>query len=134
MVGFLAPDGAFEKCAPWEHTKKAKEIIFRKHGLEFKNGLQAEDYLYEQGYVMFFARGANFKFNTLNGMRTLTKEQRDFLSSHLYEANNDEQRGYMEQILQYDQELREENILLRMEEKYMKKTNQNSSMYSSSPN
>lgn len=119
MVGFLAPDGAFKKCAPWEHTKKVKEIILRKYGLEFKSGLQAEDYLYEQGYVIFFARGANFKFNTSSGMRTLTKEQRDFLSGHLNEANNDEQRGYMEQILQYDQELREDNILLRMEEKYI---------------
>lgn len=123
LCGFLAPDGTFTECECWSHTATAESIVNGKYNQNFYSGIQAEDFLYEKGYVGFYARSASHRFVVSEGEERriilLTDEQKDFIINNLVNANNDDQRAEIENILAYDSDYREDSILSRMEDKYI---------------
>ena len=132
LSGFLAPDGTFTECESWEHTDTAKIICEEKYNKEFLSGIKAEDFLYDQGYCGFYARGASHRFlvNVNENEKAkdakkkrvclLTDEQHDFIISNLANANNDDQKAEIEEMLEWDSEYREESALKYYEDKYTK--------------
>lgn len=123
LCGFLAPDGTFTECEYWSHTATAESIANGKYNQTFYSGIQAEDFLYEKGYVGFYARSASHRFVVGEGKEKrivlLTDEQKDFIINNLANANNNDQRVEIENILAYDSDYREDSILSRMEDKYI---------------
>ena len=55
-IGYLAPDGTLYECEPWEHLDLAKELATKLAGHTSWNGVLAEDYLLDHGYVAVRAR------------------------------------------------------------------------------
>ena len=122
LSGFLAPDGTFTECGYQEHTDTATGIVNRVFGEKINNGIRAEDFLYENSYVGFYARGASHRFSIGKGderrVLLLTDAQKDFLINHLANANNDDQRNDMENLLRFDEDYREDSVLTRIENKF----------------
>ena len=114
LCGFLAPDGTFTECDSWEHTSTAQEIA-EKCNQSFLNGIQAENFLFDAGYVGFYSRDASHRFIVGKGKERkillLTDKQKDFIISNLINANNDEQKKAMQEILEHDDGYREYSIL-----------------------
>ena len=119
LCGFLAPDGTYTECPIFAHTEAALDICEEVYGEEFFNGIQAEDYLYEKGYVVFYARNARYRFFLNNQDRSrkerevnlLTDTQIDFIINHLETANNFEQKGDMLELLEWNSDIKEDSIL-----------------------
>ena len=123
LCGFLAPDGKYTACEPWTHMHTAEVIVQEKYKQEHLFGMQAEDYLYEQGYVFFYSRNAGKRFmgnESVKKILLLTDEQNDFIIANLCSANNDAQRKDMDEILEWDADYREDSILTRMEDKLIR--------------
>lgn len=117
LSGFLAPDGTFNECKSWCHTSEAEKICKDKYGKEFTFSLHAEDFLYEQGYVGFYARNANHRFLVNGKVVLLTDEQVDFIINNLSKAYNDDQKKAMEDLLSYNDAYSERSILHYYESK-----------------
>jgi len=116
LCGFLAPDGTYTSCPMFAHTECALDIVLEVYGEEFFNGIFAEDFLYEKGYVIFYARNARYRFFLINqdGTREvnlLTDAQIDFIINHLEQANNIEQNGDMLELLQWNEDIKEDSVL-----------------------
>lgn len=116
LCGFLAPDGTYTECPIFAHSEAALDICDEVYGEEFLNGILAEDYLYEKGYVIFYARNARYKFFLVNqdGTREvnlLTDVQIDFIINHLETANNYEQNNDMLELLEWNNDVKEDSIL-----------------------
>lgn len=115
LIGFLSPNGIFTECDSFGHMSKAETIAKSKYRKEFKNGYEAEQFLYEKGYVGFYARSVGFKFlvgtDDNKKVRLLSDKQRDFIINNLSNANNMNQQKDMEDLLEFDDGYRNENIL-----------------------
>lgn len=118
LCGFLSPEGVMHECDAWEHLDLALSLAAGRSNRLFKNRIEAEDYLYEQGFVQFNSRGASFRFKPYEGLH-LTKEQRLFVEDNLQNANNEEQKADMEDILQWDADIKENSVLSQMEDKFL---------------
>ncbi len=53
--GFLSPDAVLYTCTTYDHLNTALEIC-EKLGRKFNNGVKAEDYLMDAGWVVVRAR------------------------------------------------------------------------------
>ena len=115
LIGFLSSNGTFTECDSYGHMSKAENIAKSNYKKEFKNGYEAEQFLYEKGYVGFYARSVGFKFLVGNDnnkrVRLLSDKQRDFIINNLSNANNMDQQKDMEGLLEFDDGYRNENIL-----------------------
>ena len=117
LSGFLAPDGAFTECPSWSHTYEAEKICKEKFNKEFYSGIEAEDFLYEQGYVGFYARNASHRFIVNGNIILLTDKQLDFIINNIDKANNDDQRKDIEDLLRYNEDYSEHSIIQHYEKK-----------------
>lgn len=101
-VGFLAPDGTWYPCDCWCHLDKAVEICSSLG--QTKSKLDAENYLYHQGYIIFYARHAAFNHYEGNGrVRLLTHKQKEFLFEMEKRTDiNDDKIADIKQILKAD--------------------------------
>ena len=118
LSGFLAPDGIYTECEYFGHMSAAKIIVEEKYNKSL-GGWDAEKFLYEQGYVGFYARNVGHTWRSKINKRiiTLTDEQRDFIIAHLEDANNDDQKRSMFEMLEWDDAYREDSILHHYEAK-----------------
>ena len=117
LCGFLAPDGTFTECDSWEHMQTAANIAKEKYNRTFQHSYEAEQYLYEVGYVGFYARAVGYTWISRidNRIILLTDAQKDFVISHLTGANNNDQKKSMEDLLRWNDEYQEDSILSRYE-------------------
>lgn len=117
LCGFLAPDGIFTECDSWEHMQTAANIAKEKYNRTFQHSYEAEQYLYEVGYVGFYARavGHTWISQVDNRIILLTDVQKDFVISHLTRANNNDQKNSMEDLLRWNDEYQEDSILSHYE-------------------
>lgn len=123
LCGFLDQNGKYTECASFDHINEA-ELIIEKEYKNFIVGLDAEEYLYEKGYVIFYSRGAAHRFFSLNTKGKeipLSDPQIDFLIENLNNANNDEQHCDMMDILKLHEDLTEKSILATIEDKYVRR-------------
>jgi len=111
LCGFLAPDGTFYQCQPYEHMDEAERIAKTVMNASFKNGLDAERFLLINSYVAFYSRRVGFLstgvFPNCGGgegrvVRLLTDEQIAFLEDALIFCNIDEKRDCIKEILEED--------------------------------
>lgn len=109
LCGFLAGDGTFTFCECWQHVASAQKLVQETYG-EYLTGIRAENFLMEQGYVVYYANSR---------MMLLTAEQKDFIVANLSNALTVEQRKSMEALLRQDEECQEKSVLSRMEAKYL---------------
>ena len=119
LCGFLAPDGIFTECDSWEHMQTAENIAKEKYNKTFQNSHEAEQYLYEVGYVGFYARAVGHTWiSRVDGrIILLTDAQKDFVISHLTRANNNDQKKSMEDLLRWNDDYQEYSILSHYESK-----------------
>ena len=119
LCGFLAPDGTFTECDSWEHMQTAANIAGEKYDRTFPHLYEAEQYLYEIGYVGFYARAVGYTWvsRVNNRILLLTDAQKDFVIDHLNKANNKDQRKSMEDLLKWNDEYQEDSILSQYENK-----------------
>lgn len=121
LSGFLAPDGYYTECVRWSHLSTAERIAHEVYEQKAFEGLQAEEYLLDQGYVIFYMDGVQHRFQVkvcdVVKPLPLTSQQKDFMVKNLSRANNFRQRMEMENLLHYDMECQENGILSRMEER-----------------
>ena len=117
LCGFLAPDGTFTECDSWEHMQTAANIAKEKYHRTFQHSYEAEQYLYEVGYVGFYARAVGYTWISRidNRIILLTDVQKDFVISHLTRANNNDQKKSMEDLLRWNDEYQEDSILSHYE-------------------
>lgn len=122
LIGFLAPDGTYTQCPSYAHMETARMVCKESYDKIFHSGIDAENFLLEQGYVGFYARGASKHFfeKDTGKLMLLTDEQRDFIINNLINVNNFDQKLDVEQILEYDHDYREDSILSHCEEKFLK--------------
>ena len=113
LCGFLAPDGTFTECDSWEHMQTAANIAKEKYNRTFQHSYEAEQYLYEVGYVGFYARAVMHTWVSQANRRIilLTDVQKDFVINHLAKSNNKDQKKSMEDLLRWNDEYREDSIL-----------------------
>ena len=93
---------------------KAQELVethYPESKTQFTNCLACEEYLYTLGWVGFYARESSFRFRVKEtvGYRTqvLTKEQIDFILENLENANNDDQKQSMLEVLRHNEAYQE---------------------------
>ena len=120
LVGLLSPDGTWTECESWTHLHTAKEICDKLYNKEFIFGYQAENFLYDKGYVIFATRGASRKSIMNDGtIVLLSQEQKDFIINNLSKANNNDQRESIIEMLKLDDDLREDSFISVIENKYL---------------
>jgi len=115
LCGFLAPDGTFSKCDPFVHTWEARKICINKYKKEFTSGIEAEQFLFSQGYVGFYSRDVSHRFIVDGNIILLTSEQVDFVIMHLNEALNADQKREIEKLLEDNEAYSERSILKHYE-------------------
>lgn len=76
IIGVLSPDGKFYKCESYGHLSLAKELCKTLFNKEFLSGVKCEDYLLENGYIVFQTR------HVYNGFFKITDEQFEFIKLH----------------------------------------------------
>ncbi|MBA4699210.1 MAG: hypothetical protein H2212_07210 [Ruminococcus sp.] len=126
LCGFLAPDGVYTECEPWSHMETAGNLVRDLYNQDHLGGMQAEDYLYEKGYVFFYSRNAQKRFRgnvSPKIILLLSEQQKDFIINNLSNASNDSQRKDMIEILEWDADYREDSILSVMEVKLLNEQN-----------
>ena len=103
LCGYLLQDATYIECGSYEHLETAKEIAHKYYNETIKSGIKAEDFLYEKGVVGFFSRNAGHRFisEEKGNILLLTKEQLDFIINNLDNANNDEQKNAIKEILDF---------------------------------
>lgn len=123
LSGFLAPDGMFTKCEHWGHLSAAENITNEVYAQRTLEGIQAEEYLLDRGYVVFYADGVQHRFLSKScdagQLLLLTGEQKNFIIDNLSNANNSKQKEELENLLLSDMEYQENSILSRMEERLL---------------
>lgn len=102
LCGFLAGDGTFTFCECWQHVASAQKLVQETYG-EYLTGIRAENFLMEQGYVVYYANSVQHRFcigfGAKSRMMLLTAEQKDFIVANLSNALTVEQRKSMEALL-----------------------------------
>lgn len=120
LCGYLAPDGTFYECEPYEHLDLAKSLASKIQGNEQSSGVQAEKALLGLGFVEFKSRDCLFCFFG-EQPKNLTEEQRDFIRENIDKANNDDQLKEIENLLKWDEDIREDLYLSVMENHFLQK-------------
>ena len=79
----------------------AANITKKKYNRTFQHSYEAEQYLYEVGYVGFYARAVGYTriSRVDNRIVPLTEAQKDLVIDHLARANNKDQKKSMEDLL-----------------------------------
>ena len=97
----------------------AANITKKKYSRTFQHSYEAEQYLYEVGYVGFYARAVRYTriSRVDNRIVPLTEAQKDFVIDHLARANNKDQKKSMEDLLKWNDEYQEDSILSHYESK-----------------
>ena len=89
LCGFLAGDGTFTFCECWQHVASAQKLVQETYG-EYLTGIRAENFLMEQGYVVYYANSVQHRFcigfGAKSRMMLLTAEQKDFIVANLSNA------------------------------------------------
>lgn len=119
LSGYLSPDGVFTECPYWCHSLEAERICKEKYGKDFGSAIASEDYLYDQGYVGFYNRSANHKFVVDGKIVLLTSKQLDFIFDNLDNANNEEQRAFIENLIACNSDYSESLVLHHYENQIM---------------
>ena len=117
LCGFLAPNGTYTECPSWSHLSTAIDICNNVFKKDFYSGIEAEDFLFNNGYIEFNARGASKRYIVDKKILLLSDEQKDFLVKNLENTNNQEQKDAIMEILDYDDGYREDSILNHYERK-----------------
>ena len=117
LCGFLAPNGTYTECPSWSHLSTAIDICNNIYEKDFYSGIEAEDFLFNHGFVEFNARSASKRYIVDKKILLLSDEQKDFLVKNLENANNQEQKDAIMEILDYDDGYREDSILNHYERK-----------------
>ena len=79
LCGFLAPNGKYTECPSWSHLSTAIDICNEVYNKDFYSGIEAEDFLFNQGFVEFNARSASKRYIVDKKILLLSDEQKDFL-------------------------------------------------------
>ena len=108
FIGFLAPDGAFYACEPYTHLDRAVDICKNKLETSFDSGLEAEDYLRTQGWVILYARGVGFSFRRNGKLTHMSHEQKYFLMDVMQQCLIQEKVEYIRQILRQNAQIEAE--------------------------
>ena len=118
LIGFLAPDGTFTECSTFEHMLTAEHIANTKHNQNFYSGLAAEEYLFDIGYVGFYACSALKSFVIGEKIVLLSKEQLIFIFTNLNRTNNSEQETSIRDMIELDDAYRENSCLDHVSNKF----------------
>lgn len=102
--GFLSPSGELRECASYDHLSTALDIC-EELGRHCYNGLAAEDYLLDQGWIVIRARDVygRIGYPRLDDGQTivhLTDVQRAWLVEHYIDFPTDKQRS-VDRMLDY---------------------------------
>lgn len=116
LCGFLAPNGTFTECPVWAHTSTA-EVICQMVYKKCDTGIEAEDFLYEQGYVGFYSRNVSHRWIVNHHICMLTDEQLDFILSNKVNALNSDQEASINELLRWNDDYKESSILGRYEKR-----------------
>lgn len=95
--GFLSPEAVLYACTTYDHLNTAMKIC-EKLGRKFNNGVEAEDYLMDAGWVVVRARDiyGRIGYPQLSDERKLvylTDEQVSWLTEHYAEWPQDKQQS-----------------------------------------
>ncbi len=115
LCGFLAPDGTFTECLVWAHTSMTEIICKMTYKKKCVTGIEAEDFLYEQGYVGFYSRSVSHRWLINHHFCMLTDEQFAFILSNKANALNSDQENSINELLQWNDDYKESSILSHYE-------------------
>jgi len=95
--GFLSPEAVLYACTAYDHLNTAMEIC-EKLGRKFYNGVEAEDYLMDAGWVVVRARDIYGRIgypqlSDEHKLVYLTDEQVSWLAEHYAEWPQDKQQS-----------------------------------------
>ena len=116
LCGFLSPSGKYIECESYEHLDVATQLVNEFYpDYKIKNRIEAENKLFNEGYIELNSRGASFRFFVNHKERTLSDKQVAFLEENLTNTNNDDQLNEIKSILRMNTDLKEELILSTVE-------------------
>ena len=116
LCGFLSPSGEYIECESYEHLDVATQLVNKFYpDCKIKNRIEAENKLFNEGYIELNSRGASFRFFVNHKERTLSDKQVAFLEENLTNTNNDDQLNEIKSILRMNTDLKEELILSTVE-------------------
>ena len=120
LCGFLSPNGQFIECPSYSHCDTAKTLCKNLYSVDL-NGIEAEDFLYDMGYMGFYARNAakRWHHSKTKEKLLLSDNQVRFIVNNLDLALNDEQLETIEEILQWNDDLKEDSALNSISKKYI---------------
>lgn len=106
LMGFMSPDGKFYYCPYWGHMDEAKRIVRDDFGLE-KDGLDAEKFLIDNGYVVMYARSVAFQqFLKDHKTRLLSDAQLQYMKTAMEICPIEEKRKLIKEIIEEDDLIR----------------------------
>ena len=102
-LGFLSPEGVLTECVSWGHLSKAEEIC-KQLGIKTRNGVEAEQYLMNKGYIVVRAQDVYGLIGYKNNEDTLiylTPEQKKWLEDNYSSMPPEKQKSvdYMIDVL-----------------------------------
>lgn len=104
LVGFLAPDGTFTHCQYFGHMDGAEKLV-KKVFNKTCNGVEAENFLIEVGYVILYASSVAFAHFIDYEPRLLSEKQKEFLEYARTFCPDEEKLSNIECVLEMDREL-----------------------------
>lgn len=102
LLGFVAPDGTFTHCPFWRHIEIAESLVKKIYNIESMNGVDAEKFLLQKGYVILYGKSIAFWNRDGRILRVLTDAQKDFLEYALTFCPDDEKKLSIEHVLEED--------------------------------
>ena len=116
LCGFLSPSGEYIECESYEHLDVATQLVNKFYpDCKIKNRIEAENKLFDEGYVELNSRSASFRFFINHKERTLSDKQVAFLEENLTNTNNDDQLKEIESSLRMNADLKENLVLSTVE-------------------
>ena len=116
LCGFSSPDGRYTECLPYKQLDVATRLCEEQYNYVAMNRINAEDYLYNKGYVVFYSRNASKRFcvSTENDTITvslLTDEQIKFIEKYIYKDTLiDTLEDDLKEMLSINEERREHKV------------------------
>lgn len=106
LTGFMSPEGKFHYCPYWGHMDEAKRIAKEDFGLD-ANGLDAEQFLIDNGYIVMYSRSVAFQqFLEDKKTRLLTDAQLQYMKTALEICPIEEKRKLIKEIIEEDDLIR----------------------------
>ena len=80
LIGYLSPEGTFYQCSFYGHMEKAMYLCQTLYDKSFPNGIRAEEYLINKGFVIFYDEAIGFwDLGEDRENKRLTNQQKYFL-------------------------------------------------------